>query len=735
VGGPVVGGDEVGEDLDARHQREQPDVPAEGDGQELPGERGELERGQVQATPEDHRPDEQPQEEQDRRGGGAEDARGEPWPSVDHDACGHAQPDGDERPLPGPAERGHAIGHERHEGRNAHEERERAFDQRDARAHLACPGAELLLAEAAPAAAVGHPLHHPPVHQRDDRHGHHDEPDRRPEAGRAAAAHGEQLQERSEHVQRRRGRITAPRQRALERALESMRNCCAQARHLGFQRCVRKDAAAVRGAVAQNPNTPPEALDSLAAQCTTEVATNPALPLMALVDPAMPWLSLSSASALVACADTPGVVVTVIARRAPRSFRYKTPSWAQCGTAAHHAWVTSVAAWWQAIAANPHCPADVLEPLAACECVELRARAARNPSTPAAWRALLVRAGSTSLLRGLTRPAPLLPEQRAALSNAGHWGRVLVARSPSTPHAERVALVALATAEAYLREGCPYDEEQGYHARHELLAALASNPCALVGELEALAALRASVAWIARSQATPPLLELALASHRSTPPALLADLSCSLFTAVRKKVLSHPNLDRGWIALLIAAGASADLSTFTPPAEALPPGSLARLLEGGPFARLLVANHPLSSPTFLIPLLSDDEDEVREAAARNPALGASEALRVAREGAPELRSMLASAGWLPVEAFVILAADKEVRVRFALARNPALPGEAIEIISRDENEYVRADLSRMLAERSGKRDVSVGEQSPPPRLRPLSAAVRRSSRRRGRAPG
>ncbi len=164
-GRTLVGGYQVGEDLDPGHEGEDPCVPAEGEVKVRGAEGAWIETRQVESLPHYRCDDHHPQKREHARCRGPEDSGSGLRAAIDQPSGRDAEHDGKNRSILEAeycrAERGDAIGNECHERRHAHQEGERVFDDGDRGVDLHGPTAELLLAEAAAAAAVRDPASSP----------------------------------------------------------------------------------------------------------------------------------------------------------------------------------------------------------------------------------------------------------------------------------------------------------------------------------------------------------------------------------------------------------------------------------------------------------------------------------------------------------------------------------------------------------------------------------------------
>jgi len=220
----------------------------------------------------------------------------------------------------------------------------------------------------------------------------------------------------------------------------------------------------------------------------------------------------------------------------------------------------------------------------------------------------------------------------------------------------------------------------------------------------------------------------------------LVGLACDDNLWVRREAVRNPATPRWVLDLLIRAGADPELRGRGEPDPDMSPDDLRRLVECGPWARLLVgdhpntsdevldvlarqpdrrlriaaARHPNSPPAALAHLCADADPEIRATALANPRRpdGAVDLLR--RAGSEESLDGLAPAGdvapdaaeleaaaelgpWgrflaarhraCPRHVLVAAATDQDWRVSSALLDNPAVPDDVLERIVDETAEF------------------------------------------------
>jgi hypothetical protein len=147
---------------------------------------------------------------------------------------------------------------------------------------------------------------------------------------------------------------------------------------------------------------------------------------------------------------------------------------------------------------------------------------------------------------------------------------------------------------------------------------------------------------------------------------VLIGLACDENMWVRREAARNPATPSWVIELLIRAGADSELRGRRQPDLTMPPEDLRRLVECGPWAQQLVADHPNASSDVLGVLATQSSVRLREAVADHP-------------NAPE--STLAH-----------LCADSDVEVRRRAAANPRRPDAAYRLLRRAGSDITLSEL-------------------------------------------
>lgn len=262
-------------------------------------------------------------------------------------------------------------------------------------------------------------------------------------------------------------------------------------------------------------------------------------------------------------------------------------------------------------------PPRLLARLAADGNLHVRRAAARNTRAPGAIISLLRRVGASSQLTAYaTSDSTLEPSDLEQAASLGPWARLIVARHPGAP----AALL---------------DRLRGAHG-HESIA-----------------------------------LREAIAAHPHCPEAALRALCVDTSPSVRRAAGAHPELDRATLDELVAAGASADLTTLAEPAP-IAGTVLAALARRGPWGRVLAARHPDTPLEVIDELAGEKAIDVRLGLASNPAATEKVLRRSAEPLDKAIAERLAEHPTTPADLLIRLAALADIEVRARVADHPRL---------------------------------------------------------------
>lgn len=230
-----------------------------------------------------------------------------------------------------------------------------------------------------------------------------------------------------------------------------------------------------------------------------------------------------------------------------------------------------------------------------------------------------------------------------------------------------------------------------------------------------------------------------LASHRSTPPDVLAQLLASPSPAIRTHLLANPTLsteDRSLLIEKMLKSRDAGSRVFLTELDDLPLDVLVRLAADNDFdVRRAVARHERLPQSTMVALAADPGWEVRLEVLQNPSrpteliadtaasvlrdapdwrlpgvlaavidLASSEVPKGTIEEAlvrlsksrlrdPDVRQAAASHERTPPAVLARLARVADSGIRAAVAANPRTPADALEALSTDPDEYVRTRVS------------------------------------------
>jgi hypothetical protein len=421
--------------------------------------------------------------------------------------------------------------------------------------------------------------------------------------------------------------------------------------------------------VAQNPNTPTEALFSLAGEFPNEVIANPAFPLLLLSEPDPASFPEGAIIDLLQAATLPDELVYLSANhpspgaRAALAARPDAPPEVLRRLLDDRYYsVSSVAA------RNPNAPPDALAEALGSLYDETRRAAAENPRTPDQAKQLFLRAGTDPDWVSFAAPdLTLSGEELAHLSTQGRWARCLVARHPNTP-------------------GALLESMTGPEVPFEVRESLLENP-ALSGVL---------LAKLCEHHERERGMSRIIARHPRTPPEVLAKLAQRNDALTRWRVSNHPATPAETLALLaddpgnhrwlarnphtpaeVLARLSGEVDPDTQRALAKNPSAPEALCQrlaaqSDEHTRAALAQRERLSPSLLESLCADAAELVREALAQNRRLSWGEIGALAQDPSPRVRAALLARGDLPEEILAQLRRDKEQRVRNrATLRNAA----------------------------------------------------------------
>jgi len=216
----------------------------------------------------------------------------------------------------------------------------------------------------------------------------------------------------------------------------------------------------------------------------------------------------------------------------------------------------------------------------------------------------------------------------------------------------------------------------------------------------------------------PPSFQRRFIASETDDPDTLVALASDESYFVRRQVVRNPNTPAWILELLVRAGATPDLRGKGDRDPDLDPDSLRHLVETGPWARQLVAEHPNTSAevlavlakqssvplrkavtvhtnadaAILASLCCDIEDGIRTAAAMHPNCSADLfRLMIAAGATGDLQQVTRHFQHLSV-AQITLLAGLGPWGRFLAARHPDCPADVLTTISVDPDWRVRSGL-------------------------------------------
>jgi hypothetical protein len=155
----------------------------------------------------------------------------------------------------------------------------------------------------------------------------------------------------------------------------------------------------------------------------------------------------------------------------------------------------------------------------------------------------------------------------------------------------------------------------------------------------------------------------------------LVGLACDDNLWVRREAAENLATPRWVLDLLVRAGADHDLRGRGRPDPGMPEADLRRLVECGPWARQLVAEHPNASAEILDVLATQPSARLRRAVVRHPHLAPSTAARMCADGNETIRSRAAAHPACPANVLTAMHdAGADEMLSGVAATRPERPG-------------------------------------------------------------
>lgn len=400
----------------------------------------------------------------------------------------------------------------------------------------------------------------------------------------------------------------------------------------------------------------------------------------------------------------------------------------------------------QLIADNPYTPYEMLEELARSEDIGLRWRVARNPVTPEATVRTLAKDSKVRVRESVAKnPAAPLDVLEALAKDRSVAVRRAVAEHPQAPVPVRKVLskdpndrVKWAARANEGVSGLEEEEAQTSAAilptepKHGVQIRQDRDESALDSRwfhgflnhttgMPRLPIPRASQEWawrLKRPVEDADWIQAGLSDEvladlfKEDRPSWVRERVSSWLpiedAATRSMLLADPDPEVRWRALdrtsdIVDESLSALLSDLAADPKALLKFRTQGISPGYSWRRTpaeyksetlsLIAGHPATPESALLPLISSTSTEVLEQLLENPALGddgrAALIQKLQTHRSAEKRLLLTSASSIPETVLIDLASDAQVKVRIAVAEHPAVPRAALARLANDPKRPVR----------------------------------------------
>lgn len=181
---------------------------------------------------------------------------------------------------------------------------------------------------------------------------------------------------------------------------------------------------------------------------------------------------------------------------------------------------------------------------------------------------------------------------------------------------------------------------------------------------------------------------LAMARHPNAPVRKLAVCLDSHLLSTRQAALTNPRAPADHIAALRRAGATEGLEAPEQEPAPLPLEELERMASWGPFAQLLVARNPATTPE-LLRRIGTGHDEIQLALIKHPRITPEHLDTLVSEWT--MREKFPKPG--PLEGTLALKVEPRELPRLAIARHPRIPRNALDRLAHDTSAAVRAAVA------------------------------------------
>ena len=173
------------------------------------------------------------------------------------------------------------------------------------------------------------------------------------------------------------------------------------------------------------------------------------------------------------------------------------------------------------------------------------------------------------------------------------------------------------------------------------------------------------------AQRPPSFLRRHMATSIDSEHALVA-LACDDSLWVRREAASNPATPRWVLDLLVRAGADEDLRGRGLPDPTMSPADLRRLVECGPWAQQLVAEHPNSASDVLDALVDHPSVRTRSSVARHPRAAPNTIAKLCADPEPEIRQLAAEHPSRPDDEYRLLCSAGSDETLTNLRHDPAV---------------------------------------------------------------
>jgi hypothetical protein len=343
------------------------------------------------------------------------------------------------------------------------------------------------------------------------------------------------------------------------------------------------------------------------------------------------------------------------------------------------------------IAAHPNADENTLAALGCDIDDRVRARASENPKFPDVIFNLLIAAGSTPDMQGVTSQfGDLSEEQISQLADLGAWGRFLAARHPGCPAELLTAITS--DPEWRVRSGLLDNPHTPESLIQDMLDVSVSEKVENIRYLTQSHIPETFLSALANHPS--PEVRMALARHPAATPDILGLLATDGVKEIRSYAAKHPRIKMGDIELMVRAGSTPDLMGLSEPDPGMTADEIQALLDGGVWARQLAVRHPNTGADTLARLLCDREPKIREWAAVHPNLSNEIKRELIRAGSgTDFQGIMPADPGLPPEALYRIS-QLGSWGEWVVANNPHAPAELLDTLGESDDWQVRLFVAK-----------------------------------------